>query len=52
MLTIDELLTVLEQVSSFEAGEPYGIKCYGNQFLLQNEDIKLLLDYIKELKGE
>lgn len=52
MLTIDELLTVLEQVSSYEAGEPYNIECYGNQFLLQNEDIKMLLEYIKELKGE
>ena len=52
MLTIDDLLKVLEQVTSFDAGEPYNIECYGNQFLLRKEDIEMLLEYIKELKGE
>lgn len=49
-LTVQELITVLKQVSSFDAGEPYAIECYGNQFLLQKSDIDELLAYIEELE--
>lgn len=48
--TVQEIITVLEQVSSYDAGEPYKIECYGNQFLLQKDDIDTLLAYIKELE--
>lgn len=51
-LTVQELITVLKQVSSFDAGEPYSIECYGNQFLLQKSDIDELLAYIEELEGK
>ena len=51
-MEINDLLKVLEQVASLDAGEPYKIECYGNQFLLRKEDIEMLLDYIKALKGE
>lgn len=49
-LTVQELITVLKQVSSFDAGKPYAIECYGNQFLLQKSDIDELLAYIEELE--
>ena len=49
-LTVQELITVLKQVSSFDAGEPYTIERYGNQFLLQKSDIDELLAYIEALE--
>lgn len=49
-MTANEIIEVLKQVSSYDAGKPYKIKCYGNQFLLQKEDIDTLLNYIKRLE--
>ena len=45
------LLSVLKEVASYDAGEPYQIECYGNQLLLQKEDIDTLLAYIKRLES-
>ena len=49
-LSIDELLQCLEAVSTYEKGEGTEIIEYDNEFLLSNEDIKNILNYIKKLK--
>ena len=50
-MKIKNLLEVLRQVRTYDKGEKYKIDCYGNQFLLEKEDIDSLLDYINYLEG-
>lgn len=49
-MEIKHLLEVLKQVRAYDKGEKYKIDCYGNQFLLEKEDIDSLLDYINYLE--
>lgn len=46
-----EILECLEAVSQYEKGKGENIVQYENKFLLSNEDIKVLLAYIKNLKS-
>lgn len=46
-----EILECLEAVSEYEKGEGENIIQYENEFLLSNQDIKVLLKYIKNLKS-
>ena len=47
-----EILQCLEAVSQYEKGEGENIIQYENEFLLSNEDIKVLLKYIKNLQSK
>lgn len=50
-MKVYEILQCLEAVSSYEKGEGENIVQYENEFLLSNQDIKVLLKYIKNLKS-
>lgn len=47
-----EILQCLEAVSEYEKGEGENIIQYENEFLLSNQNIKVLLAYIKNLQSK
>lgn len=51
-MKVEEIIQCLEAVVDYEKGDGVPVIEYDNEFLLSNEDIKVLLEYIKKLQGD